>query len=81
MNSPFTSRIQWVTLQQNLTSRSPKNLPAPWGEKEEIICLRNLQNAFEENISSNNIGMRRQCGLGRYVQGSTENNGMATQRL
>lgn len=81
MNSPFTSCIQWVTLQQNLTSRSPKNLPAPWGAKEETICLRNLQNAFEENISSNNIGMRRHCGLGRYIQSSTENNGMATQRL
>lgn len=34
MDGPFASCIQWVTLQQNLTSRSPKNLSAPWEAKE-----------------------------------------------
>lgn len=68
MNSPFASCIQWITLQQNLTSRSLKNLPAPWGAKEEKkICVRDLQEAFEENTCRNNIRMRRQCGLGSYT--------------
>lgn len=67
MDSPFTSCIQWVTLQQNLTSRSPKNLPTPWGEKEEKKnCVKDHQETFEENICRNNTRRREWDGLGKY---------------
>lgn len=69
MDSPFTSCIQWVTFQQNLPSRSPKNLPTPWGEKEQKKkkSVKDLQETFEENMCRNNTRRRRWDGLGRYT--------------